>query len=98
MYVVQLERLEGVSLPEISNRLRASAQNAPVDPAEALLSHIARLEERREAVVGQLVSAQALRVALHERQTAQALGAFVERCVGDQLYVALWRADQRQLR
>ena len=87
--VVQLERLEGASLPEISNRMHGAAQNAPVDPAEALLSHIARLEERREAVVGQLVSAQALCVALHERQTAQALGAFVERCVGDQLHVAL---------
>ena len=89
LYVVQLERLKGASLPEISNRLRASAQNAPVDPATALLSHIARLEERREAIVGQLVSARALRLALSERQTPQALGAFVERCIDNQLYVAL---------
>lgn len=89
LYVVQLERLEGASLPEISNRLRASAQNASDDPAAALLSHIARLEERREAIVGQLVSARALRLALSVRQTPQGLGAFVERCVDDQLHVAL---------
>lgn len=89
LYVVQLERLTGESLPEIARKLCGQAGEEPFEPADHLAVQAARLEERSEAIAGQLARARALRIALQEDDPQSALGALVERCVGDQLVAAL---------
>lgn len=89
LYVVQLERLAGESLPEIGRKLREETGADSPNPAAQLAVHSARLEERCETIAGQLARARALCIALREDDPQGALGSFVERCVGDQLVAAL---------
>ena len=63
LFVVRLEKQQGLSLPEIGEKLRKRpAIGSEVEPG--LLSvHIARLKERQEEVAGQLLAARALLMA-----------------------------------
>lgn len=60
LFVVRLEKQQGLSLPEIGEKLRKrSAIGSGAEPG-LLAAHIARLEERQEEVAGQLLAARAL--------------------------------------
>lgn len=63
LFVVRLEKQQGLSLPEIGEKLRKRPViGSEVEPG-LLAVHIARLKERQEEVSGQLLAARALLMA-----------------------------------
>lgn len=89
LYVVQLERLEGLSLPEISERFHESAGDGSFDVAKTLAIRAARLDEQRETICGRLAAAHALHLALDGGGSCDAIGSFVEQSIGNQVAFAL---------
>ena len=63
LFVVRLEKQQGLSLPEIGEKLRKHPATGSEAEPGLLAVHIERLKERQEEVAGQLLAARALLMA-----------------------------------
>lgn len=88
LFVVHLEKQQGLSLPEIAEKLRKRpAIGSEAEPG-LLAVHIARLKERQEEVAGQLLAARALLMASQGAEPLLA-GELIENEIDAQVIEAL---------
>ena len=88
LFVVRLEKQQGLSLPEIGEKLRKRpAIGSEAEPG-LLAVHIARLKEQQEEVAGQLLAARALLMASQGAEPLLA-GELVENEIDAQVIEAL---------
>lgn len=88
LFVVHLEKQQGLSLPEIAEKLhKRPAIGSEAEPG-LLAVHIARLKERQEEVAGQLLAARALLMASQGAEPLLA-GELIENEIDAQVIEAL---------
>ena len=97
LFVVRLEKQQGLSLPEIGEKLRKHPATGSEAEPGLLAVHIERLKERQEEVAGQLLVARALLMASQGEEPMLA-GELIENEIDAQVVEALHKMVDEEAR
>ena len=97
LFVVRLEKQQGLSLPEIGEKLRKHPATGSEAEPGLLAVHIERLKERQEEVAGQLLAARALLMASQGEEPSLA-GELIENEIDAQVVEALHKMVDEEAR